>query len=115
MFFDYSKYSYYIQPGATDMRRGEKALVRMIQEELKLDPFSRCMYMFCSCSLRIIRVVVWDGNGFWVMTKSLQKGQFAWPGNETEACRIKLSEVKMLLSGADIFRRIPALKNGLKF
>lgn len=113
MFLDYDEYSYCIQPGRTDMRGGEMRLVAKIQEEMSLDPFDRVMFLFCGSRKHRIKILVWDGSGFWLMTKRLEKGTFAWPNDGKEAMEISREDVERLLRGEDVFRRIKTCKNSL--
>lgn len=115
MFLDYDSYKYCIKPGATDMRYGEFKLVEMIQEEIKLNPFDRIIFLFASRDAKRIKAIVWDGNGFWMMSKRLQTGTFAWPRNLKEALMVSKNDVERMLRGENVFRRIPTCKNGLIF
>ena len=112
MFLDYDAYRYCIKPGATDMRCGERRLVEKIQDEMELDPFERIIFLFCGKDAKRIKAVVWDGDGFWLMSKHLQAGTFAWPRSPEEALILTRDDVARLLHGEDIFRRIPICKNG---
>lgn len=47
MFFDFEKYTYYVAPGGTDMRKGADSLARLIWQNMSLDAHSRNMFLFC--------------------------------------------------------------------
>jgi transposase len=65
------------------------------------------VYLFCSGSRKILKVIVWDGNGFWEMTKRLEvSGTFAWPESPEEALHVSMQEVALMLKGADPWRRL---------
>ena len=113
MFFDYSQYTYYVAPGGTDMRKGAESLSLLVQEKLELSPQSKKMFLFCSKSKKTLCILVWD-NGFWAMRKKLFSGTFAWPKDSTQALQITVEDVKRVVRGDDIFRRIPVLPEGLK-
>ncbi len=113
MFFDFTKYSYYVAPGGTDMRKGAESLSRMVQDTLRLNPLSKSMFLFCSKNRKTLCVLVWD-NGFWLMKKKLYSGTFAWPKNATEAFKITVEDVKRVVRGDDVFRRIPELPDYLE-
>lgn len=115
MFFDYKKYNYYIQPGRTDMRKGAANLVVQIKEKMHLDPFTNSIFIFCGSGGKMIKVIIWDGNGFWLMSKKLVSGTFAWPADENEAMKLKYEDIARLFSGEDIFRKLPQFKNGLNY
>ena len=108
MFFDFDKYTYYISPGTMDMRKGSNSLAIFVQDQLKGNPFSKSMFLFCSKSKKTLAVLVWD-NGFWLMKKKVLNGTFAWPKDGDEALLITLEDVKRLISGEDIWRKIPVI------
>lgn len=112
MFFDFDKYSYYVSPGGTDMRKGSDSLANYVTEQLHRNPFSKSMFLFCSKNKKTLCVLVWD-NGFWIMKKKIFSGTFAWPKDRAEAMMITIDDVKRVLSGEDIWRKIPILSGEL--
>jgi transposase len=109
MFLDYDAYEYYVRPGVTDMRKGTETLLSLVTEEMSLDPFAKSMFLFCSRGRNRLKVLVWD-DGFWLMQKRLPKGTLAWPRDGGEARMLTSADVRRLLAGEDIFRRIPSLE-----
>ncbi len=108
MFFDFDKYTYYISPGTMDMRKGSNSLAIYVQDHLNKNPFEKSMFLFCSKNKKTLVVLVWD-NGFWLMKKKLFSGTFSWPKDNKEALLVTLDDVKRVLSGEDIWRKIPVL------
>ena len=108
MFFDFNKYTYYISPGTMDMRKGSNSLAIFVQDQLKGNPFSKSMFLFCSKNKKTLAVLVWD-NGFWLMKKKVLNGTFAWPKDGDEALLVTQEDVKRLISGEDIWRKIPVI------
>lgn len=108
MFFDFDKYTYYISPGTMDMRKGSNSLAIFVQDQLKGNPFSKSMFLFCSKNKKTLAVLVWD-NGFWLMKKKVLNGTFAWPKDGDEALLVTQEDVKRLISGEDIWRKIPVI------
>lgn len=113
MFFEFDRYSYYVAPGGTDMRKGSESLSRLVRDMLKLNPLSRSMFLFCSKNRKTLAVLVWD-NGFWLMKKKLYSGTFAWPRDASQALQITVDDVKRVVRGDDVFRRIPMLPEDLE-
>jgi len=108
MLLDWNTYEMYLRPGRTDMRKKAYTLSLLVENEMDLNPFSRSAFLFCSASKRILKVIVWDENGFWELSKRLEsKGSFAWPANETEALEVSLEEIQLMLKGADPWRKLP--------
>lgn len=115
MFFAFENYRYYLKPGPTDMRRQAEALARTVQSQMHLDPFSKSMFLFCSGRRTLLKVLVWDGSGFWLMSKRLYGGTFRWPSDAREALRMSVGDVRRLLGGQDVFRRIPVQEGSRVF
>jgi transposase len=63
---------------SVDGRKGIDSLARLCQERLKADPFSGCLFVFRSRRGTTVRILVYDGQGFWLAQKRLSKGRFRW-------------------------------------
>jgi len=63
---------------AVDGRKGIDSLARLCQEKLEADPFSGWLFVFRSRRATSIRILVYDGQGFWLAQKRLSKGRFRW-------------------------------------
>src|SRR3954452_21517054 len=61
-----------------DGRKGIDSLARLCQEKLAEDPFSGCVFVFRSRSGTAIRLLTYDGQGYWLAQKRLSKGRFTW-------------------------------------
>ena len=70
---------------AIDGRKGIDSLAQLCRERLDAYPFSGCLFIFRSRSGKAIRILTYDGQGFWIATKRLSKGRFKWwpTGNES--------------------------------
>lgn len=110
MFFEFSEYSYVIKPGATDMRCGWQTLASIVSSCMELDPLSKTMFLFCNGSRTIVRILVWDDNGFWVCSKRLHSRSFCWPDTEEQSMNISLDDIRRLLTGQDVFRRLDPIE-----
>lgn len=69
----------YLACGATDLRKHIDALSALVQESFKLDPFDDAMFVFCNGRRDMIKILEWDGDGFWLHMKKLEQGRFNWP------------------------------------
>jgi len=61
---------------AVDFRRGIDGLARLCQEVLKADPFSGTLFVFRNKRGTSIKVINYDGQGFWLCQKRLSRGVF---------------------------------------
>ena len=56
---------------AIDGRKGIDALAQLCRQKLEADPFSGCLFIFRTRSGSAIRLLTYDGQGFWLATKRL--------------------------------------------
>jgi transposase len=109
-----SSLRFYLACGVTDMRKGMSGLTMLVQQSLAENPFSGAVYGFCGRRTGLIKLIWHDGIGLCMLTKRLERGQFAWPSAETTG-RIALSAAQLaaLLDGcewrAPVPRRRPEL------
>ena len=78
---------------AVDGRKGIDSLARLCQEKLQADPFSGGLFVFRSRRGTSIRILVYDGQGFWLAQKRLSQGRFVWwprPARRLEAHQAQL-------------------------
>ncbi len=68
----------------SDFRRGIDGLARVCKEVLQRDPFSGCMFVFRNRPATALKILVYDGQGFWLCHKRLSKGKFAWWPREAQ-------------------------------
>jgi len=61
-----------------DFRKGIDGLARLCKETLRRDPFSGTVFVFRNRRGTAIKVLVYDGQGFWLCQKRLSEGRFRW-------------------------------------
>lgn len=102
-----------------DGRKGIDGLVRLCQDKLAEDPFSGCVFVFRSRSGTSIRLLNYDGQGYWLAQKRLSKGRFVWwPESNNAAEALEAYEALLLFAAGDVagvraapmWRRVNALK-----
>ena len=94
----------FLKPGRTDMRKSINGLSVMVQENLKLDPFSDSLFVFCNRGRNIVKLLYWDRNGFCLWHKRLERDRFPWPESTEEAVKLAPQQLQWLLNGID-FRK----------
>jgi transposase len=70
-----------------DGRKGIDSLARICRDTLSEDPFSGCVFFFLNRSAKSIRILAYDGQGYWLAQKRLSKGRFAWWPESTSAAK----------------------------
>lgn len=61
-----------------DFRNGIDGLAKRCRKVLKSDPFSGYMFVFRNKKATAIKILVYDGQGFWLCQKRLSSGKFEW-------------------------------------
>lgn len=86
-----------------DFRCGIDGLARRCREVLREDPLSGAVLVFCNRRRTAVKVLVYDGQGFWLCHKRLSSGRFRWwPSRADEAVdALRAHELQVLLSGGD--------------
>lgn len=74
----------YLACGVTDLRKSYQGLAAIIKLKFHLDPYSRCMFAFCNRRRTSIKILQWDGSGFWILMKRLDHHSFHWPDTPDE-------------------------------
>lgn len=96
----------YLARGTTDMRKSFDSLAGAVRELLEQDPLSGHLFVFCGRRRHMIKILYWDGSGFWLVSKRLARGTFAWPDPEDDrpAIELRADELGALLGGVDLRR-----------
>lgn len=86
-----------------DFRAGIDGLCGICRQVLSSDPFSGAVFVFRSRRGTAIKILAYDGQGFWLCQKRLSAGKFRyWPGPRGEVTRELLAhELQVLLCGGD--------------
>lgn len=69
----------YLHRTPVDMRKAINGLVAIVEGEMALDPFSSALFVFCNRNRTLVKMVGWEGNGFMLWMKRLEKSRFKWP------------------------------------
>jgi transposase len=101
---------------AIDGRKGIDSIAQLCREKLAADPFSGCLFIFRSRRGTAIKLLAYDGQGFWLATKRLSKGRFKWwPTGAEPAKTLQAHQAQLLLAAgnpeaeaAPVWRRVSA-------
>ena len=89
-----------------DFRRGIDGLARFCKEVLKHDPFNGWVFVFRNRSAKALKILIYDGQGFWLCHKRLSSGKFCWwPAGPLGVCRGSMARApKKLVSASPDFQ-----------
>jgi transposase len=88
--------------GYTDMRCGIDGLASIIQQAFRLDPCSHGLFLFCGKRSDRIKALYYEGDGYVLLYKRLERGRFQWPRRESEARLITRRQLRWLLEGLNV-------------
>lgn len=87
---------------AADFRCGIDGLAQRCREVLRSDPFSGTAFVFCNRRRTAVKVLIYDGQGFWLCHKRLSSGRFRfWPSGAAGGASVQAHELQVLLRGGD--------------
>lgn len=61
-----------------DFRKGIDGLCGLCRSVLKKDPFTGAVFVFRNRRRTALKILVYDGQGYWLCHKRLSKGKFTW-------------------------------------
>lgn len=100
---NYENKQVYLACGHTDMRKSINGLSAIVESSFKLNPFTGALFVFCNRNRDRIKILEWDGDGFWLYLKRLERGHFRWPSHgEESTMTLSGEELAILLGGAKI-------------
>jgi transposase-like protein len=76
----------YLYRGPVDFRAGITGLSILVEQAMRLNPMVSALFVFGNRRRDRIKILGWDGNGFWLLLKRLEADRFTWPS----ASRISL-------------------------
>lgn len=92
----------YLACGYTDMRKSIDGLAALVQESFGMDPFAPTLYLFCVKRRDRIKALLWEGDGFVMLYKRLENGNFKWPRSSEEVRPLSWKEFNWLMDGLEV-------------
>ena len=81
-----------------DFRAGIDGLAANCRKHLQADPFSGALFVFGNRGRTALKVLVYDGQGFWMCHKRLSTGKFTWwPAGHEQGHTLQACELQVLL------------------
>lgn len=88
---------------AADFRCGIDGLAQKCRAVLGADPFSGTVFCFRNRRRTAVKLLVYDGQGFWLCHKRLSRGRFPWwpEAGDRAGASLRTHELSVLLSAGD--------------
>jgi transposase len=93
----------YLSSGITDMRKGINGLSILASVAIPDKKISTgAMFVFRGKRSDKIKILWWDGQGFCLFYKCLNRGKFTWPkAGDSNNIRVTKAQLSMLIEGID--------------
>lgn len=95
----------YIAIGYSDLRRGIDGFATQIQNTFHMNPQSNAMFLFCGKRCDRIKALMWDGDGYLLLYKRLENGQYQWPRTTEELKELTPQQFRWLMEGLSIYQK----------
>ena len=85
-----------------DGRKSFDGLQAVVSSHLAKNPLSGDLYVFRNKRGDRVKILAWQGDGFALYLRRLEKGTFAFPTADTTEVSISATELAMILGGIDL-------------
>ncbi len=92
-----------------DFRKGVDGLLCVCRQNLEKNPYSGSLFVFRNRRATAIKILTYDGQGWWLAMKRLSQGRFHWwPSDDNATKELSAGELQTLLwNGNPIMANIP--------
>lgn len=92
---------YYLHSGAVDMRKGFDSLCGVVQEQFRMTALSGDVFIFINQHRNRIKLLHWQGDGFAIFHKRLERGTYEIPKQNSTSNTILLTshQLQFILDG----------------
>jgi transposase len=91
----------YLHRDPIDFRYGMNSLSILVEQTMRLNPMDCSLYVFGNRRRDRIKILGWNGNGFWMFLKRLEADRFVWP-DTVDIVKLTVEQLHWLLDGIDI-------------
>jgi len=94
----------YVYTSVTDMRKGVNGLSGIVRTEFAADPTDGSLFVFVNRRRDRLKILQFDGGGFWLYYRLLEAGTFEELRNPDQSSYLTIdaTELSMLLSGVSL-------------
>ena len=97
-----STVSIFLHTRPTDMRKGFDGLSGIVREVFGADPLDGSLFLFVNRRGDRLKILHFDGTGFWLYYKRLEAGTFEVLTSDDACVEIDTTQLAMLLGGVSL-------------
>jgi transposase len=90
----------------TDMRKSFRGLLALTEAVLRQDPASGHLFVFVNRRRDLLKILHWDGSGYWIWYRRLERGTFQLPatdsGEAQAGVELTPAQLSLILEGIDL-------------
>src|SRR5262249_23871533 len=95
-----------------DGRKSFDGLQAVVRDHLARDPLSGDLFVLRNRRGDRLKILAWQGDGFALYFRRLERGTFAFPASETAEVSITATELAMILGGIELGSARPRPRYG---
>lgn len=88
-----------------DMRKSFDTLAALVSSKLEENPLSGAMFVFLNRPKNRVKILFFDRDGYWLMSKRLECGTFAMPDGNGTKQSLDPGTLAMLLEGIKVMKK----------
>jgi transposase len=93
----------FVAVNPVDFRKGIDGLAALCRSQLNQDPFSGALFVFTNRQRTAVKIIVYDGQGYWLCMKRFSQGKLAWwPKASTKAANAQSKESSQVLLASQL-------------
>lgn len=96
----------YLARQPTDMRKSFRGLIALTEAVLRQQPDSGHLFVFVNRRRDLLKILYWDGTGFCIWYKRLERGSFQAPitaaGENAPGLELNAVQLSLMLQGIDL-------------
>jgi transposase len=92
----------YLHTQPADLRKGADGLCGLVRGQFQGDPQDGSLFLFFNRRRDRVKMLHWDGTGYWVYYKTLESGTFESLASSEPRVQIDALQLAMLLAGVSL-------------
>jgi transposase len=89
------------------MRKSFRGLLALTEAVLRQDPVSGHLFVFVNRRRDLLKILHWDGSGYWIWYRRLERGTFQLPtpadaGESQAGIELTPAQLSLILEGIDL-------------